>query len=126
MDKKDLDHFEQLLLDKRSEIMKELGFYEEATLSTNLKEQTGDLSSFASHPADMGTDTMEREKNFQLASKEGRFLYHIEEALRRVQSGNFGSCRECGKEISRPRLEAVPHATLCIDCKTAEENKGKG
>ena len=125
MEQKDLEYFEQLLIQKRNEILKELGYYEEVTLSTNSKEQSGDLSNFATHLADMGTDTMEREKNFQLASKEGRFLYHIDEALKRVRAGSYGKCRECGKEIGKGRLEAVPHATLCIDCKTAEESKKK-
>jgi len=71
--------------------------------------------------ADQGTDSMEREKAFLMASKSGRLLYHIDEALRRIKDGNFGKCQECGEDISTARLEAVPHARLCIACKEKEE-----
>ncbi len=72
--------------------------------------------------ADQGTDAMEREKAFLFASKSGRLLYHIDEALRRLRSNeDFGICVECGKPISAARLEAVPHARMCITCKEAEE-----
>jgi RNA polymerase-binding protein DksA len=76
--------------------------------------------------ADLGTDAQEREKKFQLASKSGRLIYHIDEALRRIKDGTFGACQTCGKDISKARLEAVPHARLCIDCKEKEEkNKAR-
>ena len=55
------------------------------------------------------------------ASKEGRYLHHLNEALDRIESGTFGVCRTCGQEISKARLEAVPHATQCIQCKSREE-----
>jgi RNA polymerase-binding protein DksA len=64
---------------------------------------------------------MEREKSFYFASKSGRFLYHIDEALRRIENNTYGICQECNKNISPERLEAVPHARLCIECKAKEE-----
>jgi RNA polymerase-binding protein DksA len=73
--------------------------------------------------ADQGTDAQEREKAFLIAHREGRYLDHLDRALERIQKGTYGFCMECGKLISRPRLEAVPHARLCIECKSSEENK---
>ncbi|MBI5867446.1 MAG: TraR/DksA family transcriptional regulator [candidate division Zixibacteria bacterium] len=55
------------------------------------------------------------------ASKSGRFLYHLDEALRRIADGSYGKCVTCGQDISVARLEAVPHARLCIACKEKEE-----
>ena len=62
-------------------------------------------------------DAMEREKNMLLAQREGDYLDHVDEALQRVDDGTYGICRVCGDDIGRPRLEAVPTTTQCIDCK---------
>ena len=67
---------------------------------------------------------MEREKAFLFASKEGRQLLSIDDALRRLyeNADGFGKCETCGEGIHWERLEAVPHTRLCIRCKAAEEN----
>lgn len=121
MKKKDLEKYEKLLLARRSELVEEMGLLKKAALETTIKDSSGDLSSYSYHMADQGTDAMEREKAFLMASKSGRLLYHIDEALRRIKDGNFGKCQECGEDISIARLEAVPHARLCIACKEKEE-----
>ncbi|RME29148.1 MAG: TraR/DksA family transcriptional regulator, partial [Candidatus Zixiibacteriota bacterium] len=89
-------------------------------------ESAGDLSSHAYHMADQGTDTMEREMAFMMASKSGRFIYHIDQALQRIKDGTYGNCQMCGKPIGAARLTAVPHARLCIKCKSAEEERSSG
>ena len=71
--------------------------------------------------ADRGTDAMEREKNLLLAMREGDYLDYVDEALRRIDDGTYGTCRVCGGEIGRPRLEAVPTATQCIACKSKDD-----
>ena len=123
MKKKDLEKFEKLLLAKRAELLEELGLLKKSGLNSTIKEASGEISSYSTHMADQGTDSFEREKSFQLASKSGRFLHHIDEALRRVKDKTYGKCQECGKQISPTRLEAVPHARLCIACKEKEEIK---
>ncbi len=120
MKKKDLDKYEKLLLIKRAELLEELGLLQKSGQST-LKDAAGEISSYSTHMADQGTDSFEREKSFQLASKSGRFLHHIDEALRRIKDKTYGKCQECGKTITTARLEAVPHARLCIECKEKEE-----
>jgi RNA polymerase-binding protein DksA len=126
MNKRDLDKFEKLLLAKRHQVIEEFGLLKNASMDTTIKEKTGDLSSYSYHMADQGTDAMEREKTFYFASKSGRLLYHIDQALRRVRSKTYGKCEECGEQINRERLEAVPHARLCINCKELEEQKKSG
>ena len=122
MKKKELEKYEKLLLAKRAELLEELGLFHKSGSST-VKDASGEISSYSTHMADQGTDSFEREKSFQLASKGGRFLHHIDEALRRIKDKSYGKCQECGKQISAARLEAVPHARLCIDCKEKEEFK---
>lgn len=125
MNKKMLTHFEKRLLDERKRVLKELGRADE--VFGGAAADDGDLSSYSFHMADQGTDAMEREKAFLFASQEGRFLWHIDEALRRLYRNpeNFGKCHQCGNEIAFERLDALPHARYCIDCKQREEDAKK-
>ena len=122
MNKKQLSHLEKRLMEERARVMKELGYYDESFNAT-LQSSDGDLSSYSFHMADQGTDAMEREKSFLFASKEGRYLYRVEEALRRLyaEPDEFGLCHSCKKPIPFARLEALPHARYCLDCKMREE-----
>ena len=119
MDKKQLTHLEKRLLDERRRVLKELGRADEG-----MQDEDGDQSAYSFHMADQGTDAMEREKQFLFASQEGRYLWHINEALRRLynQPDKFGHCHQCGVEIDFARLDALPHARLCISCKEKEED----
>ena len=89
---------------------------------TNM-EDDGDLTSYTQHPADEGTDAMEQEKALLLLSAEGQRLQQIDEALRRLykEPETFGTCSECGNEISMERLELIPWTTLCRDHQAEQE-----
>ncbi|MBI1723815.1 MAG: TraR/DksA family transcriptional regulator [Gemmatimonadetes bacterium] len=123
MTKRQLAYFEKRLLEERARALKEIGHYDESFNAT-LQASDGDLSSYSFHMADQGTDAMEREKAFLMASKEGRFLWHLNEALRRLYKTpeRFGKCESCGQDIGYDRLDALPHARLCISCKEKEED----
>jgi RNA polymerase-binding transcription factor DksA len=123
MTKKNLAYFEKRLLEERARVIKELGHHGE-TFGASAQEADGDLSTYSFHMADQGTDAMEREKAFLFASQEGRFLWHIDEALRRLYKSpeTFGKCHNCGEEIAFERLDALPHARYCIACKQREED----
>ena len=121
MNKKDLKFFEGLIQDKIQKIRKDLDHFGENVMSGTNTELSGDLSAYATHPSDQSSGATEREHAFMLASKEGRFLHHLNEALERIKNGTFGKCRVCEKKIGKARLEAVPHATMCIQCKSEEE-----
>ena len=125
LSKKDRAHFEERLLDEREKIVKQLAQFDES-FSDTLQGSDGDLSAYSFHMADQGTDAMEREKAFLFASKEGRLLYHIDEALRRLYKSpeSYGICQECGNDVGYERLDALPHARLCIKCKEREEDGG--
>ena len=122
MRKKDLQHFEERLIEERIKLLKELGYFEDKIFSNSQRDAAGDLSAYSVHMADQASDAEEREKAYHMASAEGRLLYHIDEAIKRLRDGTYGACCACGKQISKPRLEVVPHARLCIECKKAEEN----
>ena len=86
MKKKDLEKYEKLLLEKRNQLLQEFDHLKKSAMDNTMKENAGDLSSYSYHMADQGTDAMEREKAFLFASKQGRLLYHIDEALRRIRN----------------------------------------
>ncbi len=121
--KKQLRHIEKRLLEERARAQKALGLFDEMAKADR---ESGDstLSAYTDHMADQGTEAMEREKAALFATKEGRYLYRIEEALRRLYNDpeNFGKCHTCGAEVGFERLDALPHARYCIECKTKEED----
>ena len=123
MRKTEVEKLRKALIAKKNELLDEMGIIMDTNFSSTIKESTGDISHYSYHMADQATDNMEREMAFMFASKSGRLVYHIDEALRRMQEGDYGKCMTCGKNISAPRLEAVPHARMCITCKSAEEEK---
>src|SRR5258708_32505865 len=123
LNKKQLTHLEKRLQEERARVMKEPGYYGES-FNSSLQASDGDLSSYSFHMADQGTDAMEREKAFLFASQEGRYLWHVNQALRRLYQSpdKFGQCEQCGDEIVFARLDALPHAPLCLKCKAKEED----
>lgn len=123
MNKTDLKYFEKLITDKRAKVLEEMGYMEEASLKRSTKDATGDLSSYSFHMADQASDSLDMEQNFHIAERDSQFLHHLDEALYRIKEGSYGICKSCSKVIAKERLEAVPHTTMCIKCKEAEQER---
>jgi DnaK suppressor protein len=121
--KKDLDRFKLILLEFRKKIAGDLQHLEGDILNTTQRDASGDLSGYTFHMADMATDNFDREFNLGLASNEQQHLNLIDAALRKIDDGTYGVCENCSKVISQKRLQAVPHAPLCIKCQELEEKK---
>lgn len=121
--KKELEHLEKRLLDERARARKALGLFDQRT-QADRDSSDSDMSAYTDHMADQGTEAQEREKAAAFATKEGRYLYRLEEALRRLYADpdNFGVCHTCGADVGFERLDALPHARYCIDCKRKEES----
>ena len=123
--KKQLAHLEKRLMDERARALKALGLFDKLGRADR-ESGDSDLSAYTDHMADQGTEAQEREKAAVFATKEGRYLYRLEEALRRLYNDpdKFGYCHTCGAEVGFERLDALPHARYCIDCKRKEEAGG--
>lgn len=113
--KKQLADFEKQLVDWKAEL--EIGQSENVQAMTE-QEQT-------SFPDPTDQASMEIDRNFDLKIKdrERRLIKKIDQAIERIQNGEFGECDACGGPISVKRLEARPVTTLCIECKTAQEQE---
>lgn len=131
--KKELDHFREIILVKRDEILEQLQNLKEQILDPTTGEYINENSPYSLHMAEQGTDAMEREKTFLYAQRENKFLGYLEDALKRIDSGTYGICVECIEEpqhqcptcplIPKARLEAVPHSQLCLPMKQKQEKK---
>ncbi|MDD3536557.1 MAG: TraR/DksA C4-type zinc finger protein [Candidatus Cloacimonetes bacterium] len=117
-----LKYFEELI---RSELMESMAYIENVTKeqSVGARESSGDLSSYAYHQADQGSDTNLMEHTAMMLESEREKIRLLNDAMRRIQDGTFGICEMCGELISDQRLEILPYATLCIDCKEKMEDK---
>ncbi|MBI4752890.1 TraR/DksA C4-type zinc finger protein [Candidatus Desantisbacteria bacterium] len=123
MEKEKLDLYRKNLIELRESHAMEKKELEADYLHGSQKEESGDLSAYSLHLADLAADTNEKEKNIRILSTLSDTLFEIDEALYRIEYGNYGICEECGKEIPVARLDAIPYAHFCIECKKA---KGKG
>ena len=88
--------------------------------SGSIEDETEE-ETYDNHLADSATATLNREIDYTLEENSEHVLAAIEEALRRIDEGSFGTCARCGKPIAEERLEAIPYAIRCIDCKRLEE-----
>jgi len=131
--KKDLEHFRQIILEKRDEIIEQLQNLKDQMLDPTTGEYINENSPYSLHMAEQGTDAMEREKTFLYAQRENKFLGYLEDALKRIDAGTYGICVECIDEpqhlcetcplIPKERLEAVPHSQHCLPIKQRQEKK---
>ena len=110
----DVRHFKELLLEKRTEILRNVGEIENEALKKSRLESSGDLSSMPIHMADLGSDNFEQEFALGLMNSERKLLSEIDEALERIDKGIYGICLGTGQSISKARLEAQPWAKYCV------------
>jgi RNA polymerase-binding protein DksA len=75
--------------------------------------------------ADVASDDIDRKMIETLGSAELKRLKLIDSALTRIRQGKYGLCIKCGKHIPQDRLEAIPYALMCIECKSAEERRNR-
>jgi len=111
----DIEHFKQMLLEKRLEIVGNVNEMKDEALKKSRVDAAGDLSSMPIHMADIGTDNYEQEFALGLMDSERKLLKAIDDALLRIDEGNYGICQSTGKPIARARLEAKPWARYCVE-----------
>src|ERR1700753_1196583 len=117
VNKAQLKKFKTLLAEKRDEIVKKA----KQTLEEDMTLDANDLPD----EMDLASSEYLQSFPFRLRGREKVFLDKIEKALRKIEDGTFGTCEECGEEISIKRLEARPETTLCIRCKEDQERMEK-
>jgi RNA polymerase-binding protein DksA len=114
-----------LLEQERDRLLEELEAMEEH--APEVEEQAGmDIGGgYDEDLADVASTTFEREKTIALESSVQATLTQVEEALQRIKAGTYGICQRCGNPIDFARLQVLPYATLCINCKELEEKASR-
>ena len=115
----DTERFREILLEERQRVEHALRYLHEENpgpITEGEEEET-----FDNHLGDAATITFNREMDYSLEDNAGHVLAAIDHALKKIEEGTFGTCVRCGKPIAEERLEAMPYATKCIDCKRLEE-----
>ncbi|MBU0634168.1 MAG: TraR/DksA C4-type zinc finger protein [Candidatus Omnitrophica bacterium] len=121
MNKKESKEFKKKLIDLREKISDEIRHIGEDTLKKSQRDASGDLSAYAFHMADVASDSFDRELSWDRVSGEQKVLYHIDDALKKIETGDYGLCESCGKKIGKERLKAIPYAKHCRTCQQKNE-----
>lgn len=122
MEERQLNYFKERLVAERNRIEEEIRDSNRFNMEEPLTNSVQELSAYDNHPADLGSETFEREKDLALWNNTHEILQRINEAIDHMDKGIYGICEDCGKEIAIERLEAIPYTTLCIHCQHQEED----
>jgi DnaK suppressor protein len=111
LNQKDLEYFRRLLNQRVSELRLEAG------------KTVEDMDEDGNFPDPTDRASMESNRNsiLRIRDRERKLIFKIQEALQRLNRGEYGICEECGEEIGIERLKARPVTTLCIACKSNQE-----
>lgn len=117
---KELDHFRNLILEKRSAAQEDVERMR-AQLE-DAREQAENDTAYSFHMADAGTDAMEREKLYLMIARQQKYIGYLDRALERIDNRTYGICKVTGNPISKERLEAVPHTEISIEAKLQQKS----
>jgi len=112
---KNMDKFKDKLVKRRTELLVRIQEL------TRMPTQT-----VSGDKVDQAIASLEREDTSMHLQAEISELHEIQDALKRIERGEYGVCDNCGKAIGAPRLQALPFATLCLKCKQQEEEAAEG
>jgi RNA polymerase-binding protein DksA len=111
----DLEHFRAVLLEERERVENAIANLKDDHRGS-LEDEVDEVSGTNDQDlAQTATATLDREIDYTLGENSGQVLAEIDEALKRLDDGTYGTCTKCGREIAPERLEAHPWASLCID-----------
>ena len=117
----DTERFRGILQEERQRVLDAINYLHEETPGS-LEDETEEIvGNSDNHLGDTATATLDREIDYSLEENSEHVLRAIDAALQRIEDGTFGICETCGQPISEERLEAIPYATQCIDCRRKGE-----
>lgn len=111
----ELAEFKKIILAKLEKAQEDYAMYRNSITHSDGNDTQDTSPTFK--VLEEGAATLSKEEAGKLAQRQLKFIQHLQAALVRIENKTYGICRETGKLISKDRLRAVPHATLCIDAK---------
>lgn len=113
-DKKEF--FKERLFEEKEKVLNIIDKMNDFEEFGSIDEYYTELSFYDNHPADLGTEMFMMEQDKGTINKLNDTLYEIDSSVEDVETGNYGFCISCGKEINEERLELIPYLKLCVDC----------
>ena len=120
LDKSQLEAIRKQLESERSSLEEQLEELTQGSFDATQSDMTGEVG-LDDDFADAGSATFERERDLSIQNNIRDLIDQMTRAIQRIDDGNYGKCERCGNPIEAPRLRALPHALLCMDCKRREE-----
>lgn len=117
----DYEPLRQNLDGERRRLERELAALQDTESGVRADGAAPESGGVGNHLADEGSQTFDLERSFAMQGNLESLLDEVQHALRKFEHGTYGQCDECGKPIAYERLEALPHAALCIECKARQE-----
>ncbi|MFN2544653.1 MAG: TraR/DksA C4-type zinc finger protein [Actinomycetota bacterium] len=116
----------KLLTEERERLQQIMSALQEETAGVTGEGETFSEGSLADeHPADVGSETFELEKDMSIRNNVEAELADVERAFHRLDEGTFGTCEACGRKIPEQRLQAIPAARFCIKDQASAEREAK-
>ena len=115
----ELKEFKELILTKLKTAQEDYQMYKNSLTQSDGNDTQDTSPTFK--VLEEGAATLSKEEAGKLAQRQLKFIQHLQAALVRIENKTYGICRETGRLISKERLRAVPHATLCIDAKNNQK-----
>jgi DnaK suppressor protein len=122
MEKALLDELRQRLERDRDNLRAEIRQIEDQEVHAE-NQYDPEFSGYGNHMAETGTEIYEQERNLTLEQTLKQQLAEVEHALAKFDEGTYGICDTCRKDIALERLQALPQAALCINCKGRQETQ---
>ncbi|WP_163194787.1 TraR/DksA C4-type zinc finger protein [Clostridium thermarum] len=116
MNDKNLNYYKKKLLSEKENARRFLLKLKDNDMTNALFETSSELSFYDNHPADLASEMETMEKGRALREHEVTIIKKIDEALKNIEEGTYGTCKRCGKEIPSERLEFLPYAEYCVHC----------
>ena len=113
MDKKSLAHYRKLLADKKESLL------DQYTKNRTLGLEAGDEAS--ADMADKAASAYTKEFLYSLSNSDRELLQAVEDAIERLEDGDFGECAECEEKMTKKRMDAIPWARYCVNCQELAE-----
>ncbi|MCJ7751172.1 MAG: TraR/DksA C4-type zinc finger protein [Armatimonadetes bacterium] len=117
----EMEKFREQLVTEQARLEEELQEIEKRAAHVDESDRATELSSYEDHPADLASETFEREKDLAIGESVQHMLHKVISALEKIDRGTYGRCDACARPIRKARLRALPFATLCVECQARLE-----
>ena len=125
MDQKQIEEFKATLLARRAELAERLSELRSEKIKPESRDGSDNMTTYSDHPADVGSDLYERERTVGSVSALSVQIREFDEAIYRLEKGNYGICERCGDMIPIERLLSRPSASYCMVCQKEIEKAGQ-